>query len=336
MLSYYLNNFDGLPEFVASNGGAHSLLCFGTNETNSIQAELSFNAHSGEYLYGVDLGVAIGDRLFFKDERVSFVYFSSSKSKYGENPSHMLPLGGGGSNSRLLELSVDDIEYSNYMKTILSIKSLMKNWCFYQFHNTAKNAFIRGASHKDYNGILRSDGGNLASFLLMMRDGFPKTYSSIISVAKQIAPYIDKFTIEEEYSSSYVRIKWREKSQINYLFDVSQMSDGALRGLTLATLLLQPKKPPLICIDEPELGLHPEAIQIIGDLIKIASKNTQIILSTQSTRLIDCFEPEDIVVVNRNDQSTCFTRLDYEKYKAWLDEYSISETWDTNVFGGRP
>lgn len=91
------------------------------------------------------------------------------------------------------------------------------------------------------------------------------------------------------------------------------MSDGTLRALALVTLLMQPKKPPLICIDEPELGLHPEAIMIIGDLIKIASQSTQIILSTQSTQLIDCFEPEDIIVANRNNESTCFERLNYEK-----------------------
>lgn len=330
MLDFYLSNDEGLSEFVGRNGGAHSLVYFGTNETKSIEAELSFNTDAGNNFYGVELGVAIGDKLFFKDERVSF---SSSKYDTVQSP---IPLGSGGSNSRLLQLSEEDIDYRRYMKTIRTIKNIMKRWCFYQFHNTTKDAYIRGASHKDDNSYLRSDGGNLAAFLYMLQDRFPKTYSSIINVAKQIAPYIDKFIIEEEYASSFVRLKWSEKSRGDYLLDASQMSDGTLRGLALVTLLMQPKKPPLICIDEPELGLHPEAILIIGDLIKIASKNTQIILSTQSTKLIDCFEPEDIVVVNRNDGSTCFDRLDYEKYKAWLDEYSISETWDTNVFGGRP
>ncbi len=331
MLDFYLSSNDGLSEFVfGRNGGAHSIVYFGTNVTKSIEAELKFNTKSGTNLYSVELGVSIGDKLYFKDERVVF-----NSSKY-TTVQPLIPLGSGGSSSRLLQLSEEDSEYRNYMRTIRTIKNIMKKWCFYQFHNTTKDAYIRGASHKNDQSYLRSDGGNLTAFLYMLQDRFPKVFSSIIDVMKQIAPYIDKFVIEEEYASSFLRLKWSEKSHGDYLLDVSQMSDGTLRALALVTLLMQPKKPPLICIDEPELGLHPEAIMIIGDLIKIASQSTQIILSTQSTKLIDCFEPEDIIVANRNNESTSFERLDYQKYKAWLDEYSISETWETNVFGGRP
>lgn len=330
MLEFYLASHDGLSEFVGRNGGAHSIVYFGTNKTKSVEAELSFNTNSGSNFYGVELGVSIGDKLFFKDERVGY---NSSRYTTVRPP---IPLGSGGSSSRLLQLSEEDPDYKRYMKTIRTIKNIMKQWCFYQFHNTTKDAYIRGSSHKNDQSYLRSDGGNLAAFLYMLQDQFPKAYVSIVDVVKQIAPYIDKLVIEEEYASSFVRLKWSEKQHGDYLLDVSQMSDGTLRVLALVTLLMQPKKPPLICIDEPELGLHPEAIMIIGDLIKIASQSTQIILSTQSTRLIDCFGPEDIVVVNRNHESTCFERLDYEKYKAWLNEYSISETWETNVFGGRP
>ena len=222
------------------------------------------------------------------------------------------------------------------MLTIKTARNIMRKWSFYQFHNTTKEAYIRGSSPITEQSYLKSDGGNLSAFLYMLQDSYPKTYSSIIDIMKQIAPYITKLKIEEDYSSSNVRLKWSEKLYGDYLLDVSQMSDGTLRALALVTLLMQPKKPPLICIDEPELGLHPEAIVVIGDLIKIASQSTQIIISTQSPKLVDCFEPEDIIVVNRNEEGSCFERLDYERYKFWLDEYSISETWDTNVFGGRP
>ena len=92
----------------------------------------------------------------------------------------------------------------------------------------------------------------------------------------------------------------------------------------------------VICIDEPELGLHPEAISILADLIKCASEKCQVIIATQSSALIDYFSPEDIVVVNKVQGETKFERLAYEKYKAWLDEYSLSTVWDTNIFGGRP
>lgn len=304
MLDFYLNNEEGLSEFVGRNGGAHTLLRFGSAETKTIEAELTFVTKTGSNKYEVELGSAIGDKLFFKDERVNF-----SSNKY-TTVSRTIPLGSGGSQSRLLQISETDPEYQQKnLKTIRTIKSIMKKWSFYQFHNTTKDAYIRGASHKNDSSYIRSDGGNLAAFLYMLRERFPQIYASIIDVTKQIAPYIDRISIEEEYASSYVRLKWTEKAGEGYSFDASQMSDGTLRALALVTLLLQPHKPPMICIDEPELGLHPEAILILGDLIKMASESTQIIISTQSTKLIDCFEPEDIIVVDRKNGDTTFNRV---------------------------
>ena len=330
MLKFYLSDNDGLSEYVGRNGGANMLMYYGTSKTNAIKAELTIETSAGQNSYYVELGTAIGDKLYFKDEKVSF---SSSKLP---TKAPLIPLGSGGSFSRLLQISGDDAEYKKYYKTIDTIKKIMNHWSFFQFHNTGREAFIRGASHKEGSNYLRSDAGNLASFLYMLQDRFPRTFNSIISTMKQIAPFMEKFVLQEEYGSPYIRIKWSEKSRNDYLLDVSQMSDGTLRALALVTLLSMPVKPQLICIDEPELGLHPEAIMTIADLIKIASEDAQIIISTQSTKLIDCFEPEDIVVVSRNDEGTSFNRLDYMKYKDWLDEYSISETWDTNIFGGRP
>jgi len=199
----------------------------------------------------------------------------------------------------------------------------MRRWCFYQFHNTAKDAFIRSASNKNDIGFLRSDGGNLSAFLYMLQSRFPAVFSSIIDTMRQIAPFIDRIDIIEEYSSPYVRLVWSEKQYSDYFLDVSQMSDGTLRAFALVTLLMLPKKPPVICIDEPELGLHPEAILIIGDLIKIAAEESQIIISTQSPKLIDCFDPEDIVVVDRDNTGTCFSRFWYSS------DFSVTNTRDS-------
>ena len=331
MLNFFLNDNEGLSKYVGRNGGAHALMHFGTSITNSIDAQLDFNTKSGKNTYCVEFGTQIGDKLFFKDERVSF---SSNRHKTTNYP---IPLGCGGETSRLLQICDDNDTYTkSNITTIRTIRDIMKKWCFYQFHNTAKDTFIRGASHKNDSSYLRSDAGNLSAFLFMLQDRFPNCFFSIISTMKQIAPFIDKIRIDEEYASPYVRIRWSENPYNDYFLDVSQMSDGTLRAFALVTLLMQPHKPPVICIDEPELGLHPEAILIIGDLIKIASEKSQIILSTQSAKLIDCFEPEDIVIVDRNKDGSYFSRLEYAKYKVWLDEYSISETWDTNMFGGRP
>ena len=94
--------------------------------------------------------------------------------------------------------------------------------------------------------------------------------------------------------------------------------------------------PPLITIDEPELGLHPYAIKILASLIQDAANFTQIIVATQSAALVDQVEPEDVIVVDMVDGASQFQRQNREKLKEWLDEYTLSELWEKNVIGGRP
>jgi predicted ATPase len=91
-----------------------------------------------------------------------------------------------------------------------------------------------------------------------------------------------------------------------------------------------------LILDEPELGLHPFAIEAVAGLIRSASKHVQVILATQSVSLIDRFEPEDIVVVERRGRESTFRRLKPSELDAWLDEYTLSELWEKNVIGGRP
>jgi len=99
---------------------------------------------------------------------------------------------------------------------------------------------------------------------------------------------------------------------------------------------LQPKPPALILLDEPELGLHPFAIRILAEIIEAAAKRVQVILATQSVTLLNNFEPKDIIVAENDGLKTTFNRLDEEKLKHWLEEFSLGELWEKNVLGGRP
>jgi predicted ATPase len=330
MVQFYLNSLDGLNEYVGQNGGAGFLLYFGSKNTSAISAKITLATSAGSNEYYVELGVSVGDKLYFKDEKVSY---SSYQYKEKNNPIH---LGGGGKESRLLQIGENEDEYKKTLKTIRTIKRLLKEMSFYQFHDTSKEAYIRKSSRIDDNRYLRSDGGNLSSFLYMLRERYPSFYKDIVEITKQVAPYIGDVVLENEYNSPYVKLSWKENFNSNYSFDVGQMSDGTLRAIALITLLTQPNPPAVICIDEPELGLHPEAIAILADLLKCASEKSQIIISTQSPALVDFFEPENIVVVNRIQGETSFERLAFDKYKAWLEQYSLSQAWDANVFGGRP
>ena len=95
-------------------------------------------------------------------------------------------------------------------------------------------------------------------------------------------------------------------------------------------------RPSLILLDEPELGLHPYAITILASLVKQASVETQVILATQSPILLDHFEPKDVLVADRVDGATKFTKLESDKLRDWLNEYSLGQLWEKNEFGGRP
>jgi predicted ATPase len=134
-----------------------------------------------------------------------------------------------------------------------------------------------------------------------------------------------------------IKLEWRHKSSDQY-FDASSFSDGTLRFIMLTTLFLQPQKyrPSLILVDEPELGLHPYAIELLAALVQQASVKTQVILSTQSSSLLDYFKPEHVLVAERVNGGTQLTRLQLPRLKKWLEDYSLGQLWKKNEFGGRP
>ena len=134
-----------------------------------------------------------------------------------------------------------------------------------------------------------------------------------------------------------IRLEWLHVGSDAY-FDASSLSDGSLRFIALATLLLQPEslRPPVVLLDEPELGLHPFAITLLASMLKHAAVDSQIIVATQSPVLLDHFEPEDVLVAERVNRATKLSRLDDDKLHAWLEDYSLGQLWEKNEFGGRP
>ena len=132
-------------------------------------------------------------------------------------------------------------------------------------------------------------------------------------------------------------MEWTEKDQ-DIPFKANELSDGSLRFILLATVLLQPEeyKPSAIIVDEPELGLHPYAITVLAALIKSASHEHQLIISTQSVELVNEFDAEDLIVVDKKGGASTFKRLEADSLDEWLNDYSLGELWTKNVLGGRP
>ena len=211
----------------------------------------------------------------------------------------------------------------------------------FQFHDTSESSRLRNSCYIEDGTFLKSDAGNLPAFLYAMKKNSPLYYQRIIDHIKTVVPQFQNFVLEPSVNNQQnILLNWIGEKGSEYLFGPHQLSDGSLRYMALTALLLQPKEtlPDMIVLDEPELGLHPAAIISLAGMISIAKKNCQILLATQSPKLANQFLPDEIVVVNydKKKHESVFKRLDSEKLKDWLQDYSIEELWEKNVIGGRP
>lgn len=152
-----------------------------------------------------------------------------------------------------------------------------------------------------------------------------------------VAPFFGDF-LDRGESSQSIELEWLETGDPDTPRGPLQLSDGTLRFICLVTLLLQPRRlqPDTIIVDEPELGLHPYALATLGALLRQASENKQIIVSTQSVELVNQLSPEDIIVVERQEGASEFRRLVPQHLEQWLNDYALGELWKMNVIGGRP
>ncbi len=216
------------------------------------------------------------------------------------------------------------------------ISEFLRSFTVYHFHDTGLSSPMRRPSRVGDNRFLRHDGSNIAAFLYMLKKSDIRSYNLIEGTIRSIAPFFKGFVLNPDKTmEGYITLQWEEKDSDMYL-DAHNFSDGTLRFIALATLLLQPEPPKTIIIDEPELGLHPAAINKLCALINRASLKSQLIVATQSVNIVDCFAPEDIMVVNRTNGQSTFDRLDTSLYSHWLEEYSLGEVWEKNIIGGQP
>ena len=322
MMGWMLSDPGNLQLYIGQQGGAGKLLHDGSGMTREIEAELTIQTDVGDDEYFFRLVFAAGDTLIFADERYRF-----SRNIYGST-APWIPTGAGHRDPLLLEKAAEDT-------TARVIQNILQRIIVYQFHNTADNARIRGKWPVNDSRYLKEDAGNIAPFLFRLKERESWHYRRIVDSIRLILPFFSDFELVNDYG--HMLLAWREQGS-DQVFDASQASDGMLRVIALVALLLQPEDtlPDVLILDEPELGLHPYAITVVGGLIGAVSKSIQVIVATQSTALVDCFEPEDIVVVEREGRKSVFRHLDSEKLGEWLDDYSLSELWKKNVLGGQP
>ncbi|MBF0340901.1 MAG: AAA family ATPase [Magnetococcales bacterium] len=214
----------------------------------------------------------------------------------------------------------------------------LPSWKVFHFHDTSETAGIRRAGALHDQEYLRPDGANQAAFLFWLHTHHPDIYAMIRKTVALAMPFFDDFVLRPRslaLGEEQIQLLWRQKGS-DYPLWPSQLSDGSLRFIALTTALLQPAPPATILIDEPELGLHPYAITLLGSLLRGASERMQVIVSTQSLPLINEFAIEDLLIVEREEGNTVFRRHTEERVASWLEEYSVGDLWMKNLLGGRP
>ena len=302
--------------FYVQRKGVNPLLYSGKEITSSITAKFDY----GALAYYFDLEWTEQDSLYFREEQVNV------------NGIDILSEGGHSESRAISAIRNAGVHIA------IPQNILIPNWRVYQFHNTSPSSRIKAENNVADCETLLHDASNLAAFLYRLQENYSASYKKILRAIQRIAPYIKDFELKpKEQNNEQIILRWKQKDYDGILTP-SQLSDGTLRFICLATLLLQPEKlqPSIIVIDEPELGLHPYAMSLFAELVKKTAQRKQIILATQSAELLDHFEVEDVIVVDRTINGSEFKRLDAVKLTAWLDDdYSLGELWNKNLFGGR-
>ncbi len=308
-----------LQAYIADGGGSDDFLFNGPKITDHIEVETRFGPNG----YRFKLAPTADETFIFKDEAR---YYEGGHTGWWD-------LGSGHSTPELLRDkgksgAAGGRSVGSYVYEAIS------SWKIYHFHDTSKLAPMRRYETIDDSDYLRFDAANIAPFLLDLKTKEKSTYNQIVDTVRLVAPFFDDFILKPN-NNEKVRLRWKQKGS-DYPLKPYHLSDGTLRFICLATALLQPDPPSTIIIDEPELGLHPYAVEILAELIEATSRETQLIVSTQSPALVDYFEPEDIIVVNREKGASVFNRLNINELSSWLNDYSLGDLWRKNIFTGGP
>lgn len=316
-----------LQQHIATSGRAQAILHFGPKVTPQLEAELSFDVDNGTDTYRMRLIHAAGDTLTFAEEELRMLQAGS------EGEPGVRQLGSGHQETGLRG------EAENGKPMAKLFRRLLNNCRVFHFHDTSPTARARQYCYLGDNRHLMPDGGNLAAILYDLKNhSETAAYRRIVTTVRRIAPYFQDFDLEPSGAHDKdIILNWRQVDS-DQIFGPHQLSDGTLRAIALVTLLLQPadQLPAVMIVDEPELGLHPAAKTLIAGLLKKASNHCQVIVATQSAALLDAFDPEDVVVVERDAKASTFKRLDGSSLREWLEEYSLGELWEKNVIGGGP
>ncbi|HSQ43005.1 MAG TPA: AAA family ATPase [Fibrobacteraceae bacterium] len=342
MLSEMVNG--RLQKWVAQKAGADQILYFGTKETPVIQSKVTigFPQLKPPFQYGYSFVLAANDAnsLYYQTEKV---HWEGGPFRLSFDPDLK---NDGGMESKLhawpsTEGTIPVQNETHIKKLAKDVRKMLQECQAFQFHDTSVESRLRKPSAERLDRSLAANGSNLPTWLYRLQQTHPQQFDFIQKNIAQVFPDFGGFELSPDPVTGMVSLLWYHK-QSRDLFAAHQLSDGTLRFIALCALLLQPTElmPDIVLIDEPELGLHPAALQLVAAMARsVVKQGKQIIMTTQSSTFLSCFAPENVVVVERKDGASIFKpalnlgiSLD-----DWLKEYeSLGTLWEMNLLGGRP
>jgi predicted ATPase len=317
LLGHIMDPSKGLQNYVSQRRGANAFLFRGAKVTPEFSAHLKFGLNEYKFtLRAADDGFS----LFFAQESAPFAGVRFGSTTHDQGSGHQ--------ESALVR------KFPRGWASETWTVQVLQGWRVHHFHDTSPNARIMGPINIVDNDPLHSDAANLAAFLLRISETHPEHFARIVETVRQVAPFFGSFVLKE-VAAGATQLLWKDRF-CDLVYYPSQLSDGTLRYICLATLLLQPDPPATLIIDEPELGLHPLAIKLLASLLHDAAQRGQILVSTQSSLLLDEVEPEQVIVANQRDGETILERLDVSRLETWLEDYTLGQLWEKNQIGGNP
>ncbi|OFW31345.1 MAG: chromosome segregation protein SMC [Acidobacteria bacterium RIFCSPLOWO2_02_FULL_65_29] len=201
---------------------------------------------------------------------------------------------------------------------------LYRNWSFGPAAAWRQEQTAHGRSD-----MLTEGGENLALVLSKFRSSVKK---EMLESLKKLFEGIEDINLQVDGGKVLLFLEETGGREI----PATRLSDGTLRYLSLLAILLHPDPPPLVAIEEPELGLHPDVMPHIADLLVRASSRSQLIVTTHSRLLVDALtdRPSTVVVCAKENGESRFERLDKAALQAWLDKYSLGDLWSMGELGG--
>ena len=309
-----------LQTYVEQHGFANTFFHFGAKKTKTISITLDVgeNTYHADFLHG-----EANDALVFAQEYCNYIGSPRDfhiKGKLGE--SGLLP--GGEADSEYVKKYTR--EYLNKCRV-------------YHFHDTSASAAFKQAQSISASTFLQNDAANLAPYLYYLKEYWPENYQEIVAAIQTVAPFFHDFYLVPQGTAGneVILLRWTHKDH-DAPFSANQLSDGTARFICLSTLFLQPEylRPSTIVLDEPELGLHPAALEVLAEIIQVTAKTSQVICSTQSVTFANFFKPQDFIVVDQKKGVSTFERLEEDQLQIWLEDYGMGDIWMKNLVGGRP